>query len=636
MLGMHRSGTSLVTRLVSLLGIALASTDDLLAGLPANPRGHWESKSLLRFDERLLRELDSSWFSPPPISGEELAQRLAPHRARALAALREAHPRRPFVWKDPRACLLLPFWSSVLARRAVYIVVARHPTEVAESLERRNGFTPPYSMALWERYMRLTLLNGAGLPTVLCTYDEVLAEPVAWCQRLAAFLRRLGVELPPVPEAPVSAFVAGDLRRGRRSWQELEPGELFTPERMALVEAATRTGTQLAYEPPSLPGEAPATGQVLAEVRRALAGEQPPSLSALPAQFARPRTRSGEDRPSSASLILTWEPSADAALGLARALPAGSEVIARGGARLRDSEGESELSFRDLEAPRVGGTPPQGGSAELARALEDARGRTVLVSSAALPAARDWYAGVAQTLTSAAAAAGVGAALHVDGDPARRHRRAAFADADLTLTLRAVRAERRPAPTPLLCGGLCAFDKRLLSAAGGLDPEFDSVFAALSELSLRLWRMRFRVYELADVEVEIDRRQIEPPSGLYDRLRIAALHLEQGPLDAFLERAARQPGYEQASARLRASDLGSRRALTEAVCIVPAAQVYEELGARGARARLRRARGSATRTARRWQLLRASNGPRENLQLVAQRLAAAAAARRRRGRSRGP
>ncbi len=629
MLGMHRSGTSLVTRLVSLLGIALARTDDLLAGLPANPRGHWESKSLLKFDDRLLRELDSSWFSPPPIGGEELAQRLAPHRARALAALREAHPRRPFVWKDPRACLLLGFWSSVLERRAVYVVVARHPTEVAESLERRNGFTAPYSMALWERYMRLTLQNGAGLPTVLCTYDEVLAEPVAWCERLAAFLRGLGVALPPVPQGPVSAFAAGDLRRGRRSWQELEPAELFTPERMALVQAATRTGMHLAYEPPSVPAEAPATEQILSEVRRGLAGEQPPSLSALPARFARPRTKGGEARPSSASLILTWELSAAQALSLARVLPPGSEVIGRGAARLRN-EGGSELSFRDLDAAR------EGGSEVLARAMEDVRGRTVLVSNAALPASADWYAAVAQTLTSAPAAAGVGAALHMDGDPAGRRRRAAFADADLTLTLRAARAERRPVPTPLLCGGLCAFDKRLLSAAGGLDPEFDSVFAALSELSLRLWRMRFRVYELADVEVEIDRRQIEAPSDLYDRLRIAALHLEQGPLDAFLERAARHPGYEQASARLKASALESRRALTEAVCIVPAAEVFEEVGARGARARLRRARGSATRTARRWQLLRASNGPRENLQLVAQRLAAAASARRRRGRSSGP
>ena len=634
MLGMHRSGTSLVTRLVSLLGIALARTDDLLAGLPANPRGHWESKSLLKFDERLLRELDSSWFSPPSIGGEELAARLAPHRARGLAALREAHPRRPFVWKDPRACLLLPFWSSVLERRAVYVIVARHPTEVAESLERRNGFTAAYSMALWERYMRLTLLNGAGLPTVVCTYDEVLAEPVTWCERLAAFLRGLGVELAPVPQAPVSAFVADDLRRGHRSWQELEPAELFTPERLALVEAATRTGTHLAYEPPSLPAEAPATAQILSAVRRELAGRQPPSLSALPAQFARPHSRNGEERPSSASLILTWEPSEATALGLARVLPAGSEVIGHGAARLRDTEGASGLSFRDLDAPGDGrGAPSQGGSEALARALEDARGRTVLVSSAALPAAHDWYARVAATLTSSPAAAGVGAALHMQGDSARRRRRAAFADADLTLALRAVRAERRTAPTPLLCGGLCAFDKRLLSAAGGLDPEFDSVLAALCELSLRLWRMRFRVYELADVEVEMGRRQLGAPSGLYDRLRIAALHLEQGQLDAFLERAARQPDYEEASARLRTSDLDSRRALTEAVCIVPAAEVLEELGARGA---LRRARASATRAARRWRQLRAANGARESLKLVAQRLAAAVSARRGRGRWPGP
>src|SRR6478736_1890747 len=66
-LGMHRSGTSVATRLAALRGLALCLPDDLLAGFPGNPRGHWESRSLLAFDERLLGELGGTWFCPPSL-----------------------------------------------------------------------------------------------------------------------------------------------------------------------------------------------------------------------------------------------------------------------------------------------------------------------------------------------------------------------------------------------------------------------------------------------------------------------------------------------------------------------------------------------------------------------------------------
>ena len=226
-LGMHRSGTSVVTRLISLLGLALCHPDDLLAGVPGNPRGHWESKSLVSFDSRLLGELESTWFCPPALEPAEIAMRLAPHRARALSLLHRAHPVRPFVWKDPRACLLLPFWASALGRRVVHVIVARHPMEVTESLEHRNGFSTAHGLALWERYSRLALLGSADRPTVLCTYDEVLAEPVGWSLRLAAFLRDLGVDVPHIDEQAISAFVTGGLRRGQHSWAQLGTAEEF-------------------------------------------------------------------------------------------------------------------------------------------------------------------------------------------------------------------------------------------------------------------------------------------------------------------------------------------------------------------------------------------------------------------------
>ena len=51
-LGMHRSGTSALTRTLSLLGAALPG--NLLPSKPSNETGFWESTDILEFNDRVL------------------------------------------------------------------------------------------------------------------------------------------------------------------------------------------------------------------------------------------------------------------------------------------------------------------------------------------------------------------------------------------------------------------------------------------------------------------------------------------------------------------------------------------------------------------------------------------------------
>lgn len=51
-LGMHRSGTSAVTRVCALLGAQLPET--LMGATESNPRGHWESDSIVNFNNQIL------------------------------------------------------------------------------------------------------------------------------------------------------------------------------------------------------------------------------------------------------------------------------------------------------------------------------------------------------------------------------------------------------------------------------------------------------------------------------------------------------------------------------------------------------------------------------------------------------
>ena len=63
-LGMHRSGTSAATRLVSLLGLRLPPDEDLVPLSAKNTKGYWESMSLVNFNERLLAAIGSDMRCP--------------------------------------------------------------------------------------------------------------------------------------------------------------------------------------------------------------------------------------------------------------------------------------------------------------------------------------------------------------------------------------------------------------------------------------------------------------------------------------------------------------------------------------------------------------------------------------------
>ena len=70
-LGMHRSGTSAITRGLQVLGVELGS--NLLspeAGI--NDKGFWEDVDVTAFNDEFLKELGHDWHTLTPIMSEEL------------------------------------------------------------------------------------------------------------------------------------------------------------------------------------------------------------------------------------------------------------------------------------------------------------------------------------------------------------------------------------------------------------------------------------------------------------------------------------------------------------------------------------------------------------------------------------
>lgn len=198
-LGMHRSGTSLLAGLLYLSGINMGRK--LLPPAFDNPKGFFESEALYLFNEReLLPQLHSTWDSLLPLEREQFAGIPVELRERALQILREDFEgKEVFGLKDPRLTILLPFWEEVLREMGVKIGVVfvyRNPLEVAYSLHFRDNFPLDKGLLLWAKYNLYGEVHSRPYPRLFVSYDTVLAEPVKVLERIYSFfsLGRLSLE----------------------------------------------------------------------------------------------------------------------------------------------------------------------------------------------------------------------------------------------------------------------------------------------------------------------------------------------------------------------------------------------------------------------------------------------------------
>lgn len=170
--GMHRSGTSMVARLLHHAGLYLGPEDRLLGPDSANPEGHYEHTGFLEINDALLRHLGGSWDVPPRAElGWELDSSLADLRARAESLVGSFPGGRPWGWKEPRTTILLPFWRSIISRLR-FVICVRSPLDVAKSLASRNHMTIEHGAYLWSRYMHAAIRDTKGCARQVIFYDD--------------------------------------------------------------------------------------------------------------------------------------------------------------------------------------------------------------------------------------------------------------------------------------------------------------------------------------------------------------------------------------------------------------------------------------------------------------------------------
>ncbi|YBV96726.1 hypothetical protein M1D80_07340 [Phyllobacteriaceae bacterium JZ32] len=217
-LGMHRSGTSALTRVLNLVGCDLPKT--VMPANPTNETGHWEPTPIAQLNDRILTSASSKWddwldFSsdqPNSAQGEKF-------REEATATLeKEFGDSRLFVLKDPRICRLAPFWIEVLQNAGIHPLVitpVRNPLEVAASLQKRNGFELPYGHLLWLRHMLDAEFASRNVPRYFTSYDRLLGE---WADVLREAASAFGISWPRISDetaAEIDAYLSEKYRHHR-------------------------------------------------------------------------------------------------------------------------------------------------------------------------------------------------------------------------------------------------------------------------------------------------------------------------------------------------------------------------------------------------------------------------------------
>ncbi|HWA01170.1 MAG TPA: glycoside hydrolase family 99-like domain-containing protein [Caulobacterales bacterium] len=217
--GMHRSGTSALTRTLALCGMDLPRSP---VGTRAdNPDGFWESAAVVHCNDQILAERRSRWDDVWASHPARIGQFSRDEIAAAKAALEhEFSFTRMAVLKDPRISVLFPLWRAAAAELDLdtrLVIAVRNPLEVTNSLLRRDAFPPLKGALLWLSHVIALERASRGVPRVFVAYDDLLRD---WRRSIARIERVLGISMPlrtAAGDLDIDKFLSRDKRHHEHS-----------------------------------------------------------------------------------------------------------------------------------------------------------------------------------------------------------------------------------------------------------------------------------------------------------------------------------------------------------------------------------------------------------------------------------
>ena len=189
-LGMHRSGTSLVSAILSLLDIGIKGDIEGVKRKLSNPTiGEFENVEIVKVNESILKHFKSNWMSPynMPKNWWEREECSPFKQAFKDAIISEFGDRDTIAYKDPRSSICYPLHVPILREmgyQADGIFVKRDINAIANSLELRNKIHKKIGFKIANCYLDNIRKQYHDIPLFRIQYENILSDTEGELKRI--------------------------------------------------------------------------------------------------------------------------------------------------------------------------------------------------------------------------------------------------------------------------------------------------------------------------------------------------------------------------------------------------------------------------------------------------------------------
>jgi len=178
--GMHRSGTSLLTSILKHAGLSIG--EELLEPHDCNKNGFFENMDFLQFHQHVLTHPDG-WDL-------QTIDTLSEEQDRIASELISKNARAEWGWKDPRTTLLMDYWRKKIPD-AYFLFIYRNPWDVVDSLFRRGTdekitTNPELAFHAWNFYNKQIIEKYKENKdrSILISIEDILKDSPAFLESI--------------------------------------------------------------------------------------------------------------------------------------------------------------------------------------------------------------------------------------------------------------------------------------------------------------------------------------------------------------------------------------------------------------------------------------------------------------------
>ena len=181
--GMHRSGTSLVGSILNYYGFNMGDTR---VANQHNVNGYFEDKKFLELNKYILSSLGSSWYDLP--SEEKIKLKSKEISLKYHSFFENLQLEKNLGFKDPRASIFLKFILKALPSDTKIIYCNREKDGVINSL-REKFIGKDLSAYLFDRYNNSIKEALENKKYLLINYEDFSSDPKKNIKKIINFLK---------------------------------------------------------------------------------------------------------------------------------------------------------------------------------------------------------------------------------------------------------------------------------------------------------------------------------------------------------------------------------------------------------------------------------------------------------------